>query len=119
MKFLLIMASVASMTLAGCATTPSDSAKSVYALKASFAAALDIAVAYSALPACPQPDSLCSDTPTISRMLAASLLVQQDLDTAQAAAQSGQTPAMIAQEMLVAQTDLNALTAITSTVKTK
>lgn len=112
-------ASLAILALGGCASVPSTPAQTVYAMETSLGAALAVANAYAALPPCPQVSALCSDPATLQRIYTAGELTSVNLSMAQSAVRTGQSASTIAAELTTAQIDLNALTALTSQVKTQ
>lgn len=90
---------IAALLLAGAcqaasvATTtfdPVPAQKSVYALKAGYAAALTVAVAYNQRPRCGQPTSpmLCSDAGVVAKMRQADAAASTAIDAAERAVRS-------------------------------
>ena len=104
------------LLLTGCATKPETPAQTVYAMEATYAAALQVAVTYSQLPACPQA-ALCSVPATVARLFSAAVGTYSVLQVAQTAVTSGASPAAILADTQVAEQALATLTALTSSLK--
>jgi len=109
------------LALAACATltgSPSVSAqRTVYQAESAFAAALPVAVAYEALPACSAAQAFpCSDPATVVRVTAAARAARASLSTAEAAVRSGSDAGALTTAALQAQSDVEAFAALSATL---
>lgn len=118
MKMIALPALVA-FALAGCKTLPDTPAQTVYSLEGGYAAALSIAVAYRNLPLCDGSTPICHDKATLANIEAASSAVSMDLDLAEKAVRSGDSPSKVAAATNLAVAALEQLQALTSKVQTK
>ena len=103
--------------LTACATAPQSPAQTVYAIQGAYAGALTAAVAYKALPACSATVPLpCSEKAVVARLQAADDKAYSALSTAQSLVRNGlnASNAIEAAELAV-----KAMTAITSTIRSK
>lgn len=115
MTRLIIIAILYVCAIVACTSTAQQSpAQSVYAIESSYAAALQIAVAYKRLPPCPGP-VICADAAVVNRLQKADDAAAALLQGAQTTVRSGATGADLA--IKAAQEAASAFTTITSTLK--
>jgi hypothetical protein len=107
--------------LIACKTTSGapDAAQTVYTLEGALTAAIQVATTYKQLPVCASGGPvLCSDPGTVSKIDAAAVTAVSAVQAAQVAVTTGGTSAAsINADIAAAETALNALMAVTSTVK--
>ena len=120
MKRLLAVLALAVLTGFGCATTPQTPAQAVYAVQGTYAAALQVAVTYKGLPSCARPDKpvLCSDADVVKKLQAADNVAYASLTAAQNTVRSPGAGANVQTAIVAAQQAVNALAAITATLRT-
>lgn len=112
----------AAVLLAGCQNivAPSDPAQSVFALESTLTAAITLADQYAALPACGTGVTICSSHAIVVQINAAAQAADVAIMAAQAAVTNSAVSASAQQDaVLQATTAINALTALTSTLKVK
>ena len=108
---ILLLCGVA-LALSGCSTTSLSSSPTVgsqqlvYSAETDFQAALRIAVAYEALPACPASGQVCADPSTVTKVTAAAKAARASLSTAEAAVRSSTDATAITTAALQAQSDV-------------
>lgn len=109
--------------LAGCQNivAPSDPAQSVFALETTLTAAITLADQYAALPACgPTATPICSSHAIVVQINAAAQAADVAIMAAQVAVTNpAVSPSAQQDAVLQATTAINALTALTSTLKVK
>lgn len=115
------LALVAGLALASCTaiTSPPDPSlqRGVYTAENDFAAALRIAVAYEALPACSATQKFpCSSPSAVSKITASARAARASLATAEAAVRSGSNGAALATVALQARGDVSAFAALVQEV---
>jgi len=117
---LLILTALVSLAIA-CASTPQTPAQSVYVVKAGYAEALTVAVAYKQLPSCaqsPRP-ALCSEAAVVAKLQAADDAAFSTLKAAEDIVRSPAAGMNVQTAIAAAQQALNALTSITATLTVK
>lgn len=117
-----MLALVLCVGLIACKTTSvgvPDAAQTVYTLEGALTAAIQVATTYKRLPACGTgAPVLCSDPATVARIDAAAVAAVSAVQAAQVAVTTGGTSAAaINADISAAEAALNALMAVTSTVK--
>lgn len=118
MRKLLATLAIAIMVFAGCANTPQTPAQSVYAVQGSYAAALNIAVAYKQLPACQQGGPvMCSDRAIVTKLQQADDVAYAALTAAQNIVRTPNAGANAQTAITAAQQAVTALASITATLK--
>lgn len=97
--FGLMLLVVIGLALGGCATTGTDAKQTAYLAENDFTAALEVAVAYEALPTCSATQKFpCSDPATVTKITAGARVARASLATAETAARHGVTsPSLLAQ----------------------
>lgn len=111
----------AAFLLAGCASfsaAPTPSARQeVYNAESDFAAALRIAVAYEALPACSAAQTFpCSDPKVVTKVTAAARAARASLATAEAAVRSSSNATALTTAALQAQSDVAVFRALAASL---
>lgn len=122
MKIRYFLAALVAVILAACATVqPQTPAQAVYQVKSNYAAALEVAVAYTRLPRCTEPVTvpICSRYDVIVRLQQADRAAAPALDAAEKVVRAPDAGANPQTAILAAQQAVAALTAITSTLKVK
>jgi hypothetical protein len=120
---LTILLLVGACQAAGVATQtfdPAGAQKTVYALKASYAALLTGAVAYNKRPRCGHPTSpiTCSDPAIVAQARKADAAVETALDAAESAVRSlSASPTVVEAAIKGAQAALDAFMAVSSVYK--
>ena len=84
-----------------------------------FLAALTVAQAYEALPACGSGVVVCADAGVEVRIKASAKLAAAALKTAEDAARAGSSVAQISAALSDAENDVSAFKALTATLRTK
>ncbi len=111
--------------LAGGTTTTLDGAgaqKAVYAAKASYAAALTVAVAYNELPRCNKPAApiVCSDVNAVAQLRKADQAASAALDSAETGVrQLGSSPTVLTAAVIAAQRAVEAYGSIVALYQPK
>lgn len=118
MRALIIFAGAACLALSACAHslsgTPSIAAQQkVYIAENDFSAALQVAVAYEALPRCSSTQPFpCSDTAVVAKVTAGARAARASLSTAEAAVRANTNAEAITIAATQAQTDVAAFAAL-------
>lgn len=110
------------LTIAGCGSivTPKTPAQDVFAAKASYAAALTVAVAYKRLPSCAPVTHppICSDAAIVKKLQDSDDVAKPALDAAEAAVRTqGFGQSTLQTFVISANNAVSALTAITATLR--
>ena len=116
-RILLALACAGALT--ACSTTPKTAAQTVFALEASYDAALDIAVTYATLPRCaPGAPPVCSDAAAVRRVNEAAHLAWAAIRAAQALARTARPDVTaLTNARAAAELALATLTALTAPLK--
>lgn len=115
----ILLALACTGALAGCSAAPKTAAQTVFALQATYDAALDVAVAYATLPRCaPGAPAVCSDGAAVRRVNAAAHQAWAAIRAAQALARAAKPDVTaLANARADAELALAVFTALTTQLK--
>ena len=119
-KLYSIIVAAAITLLAACATAPQTPAQSVYAVQGTYAAALNVAVAYKQLPPCQTGGpALCSEKTVVAKLQQADDVAYAALTAAQNIVRTPNAGLNVQTAIAAANNAVAAMAAITATLKVK